>query len=106
MDKFYHIDDVSTVNVKRFRTVAKSITVQFVKKTEFLLKIYWQALDGCRHFTFKPWQTILLLFTPIEFMSADKIMDIIEQIQQSNNEFQLYINMQIKFIIVEPFKNA
>jgi len=44
---------------------------------------------------------ILVTFTPIAFMSADKIMDIIERIQQSNNEFQFDDNMQLKFIILE-----
>jgi len=101
--------------VKRFRTVAKSFTVQFIKKDGISFE---DILNDILQKEFKQYSAshmigvdishssldrrVLVPFTPIAFRSADKIMDIIERIQRSNNEFQFDSNMQVKFIIVEP----
>jgi len=44
---------------------------------------------------------VLVPFTPAEAMCAEKILSVIERIQQSNQEFDFDQNMRMKLVIVK-----
>jgi len=88
------------------------LTCNFVMSTIFTVKMsdkFWTMYCSCG-----PWdrvgveinhvsldKRVLVPFTPAEAICAEKILSVIERIQQSNQEFDFDQNMRMKLVIVK-----
>jgi len=112
---FYKVEDKQRVQVKRFKTEAVSCTIKFnnLEKSSFTITdilqdiIHNQLADvhENHHVGFEITsefleRRLLVPFSQRKTMKADKILSLIERVQQSKENFTIDNSMKIKVVVV------
>jgi hypothetical protein len=115
-EDYYTIEEQTRVNVRRFRTEAISYTIRFQNiehMTSFTIgdvlnHIIERQLTGVNPLDYVGFEMnhacmsrrVLVPFSKRESVSADKVLSLMERIQQSKEEFTFGSNIEFKMIVV------